>query len=287
MHQSHWGAGQPRTTTPNHQPTANPPVAIVPPVAILQPDQPASNNQHRLTQLDCGTEQASTTTSRKKVETTTSCCYLADIVVGLEYPLQGAKDISVHNFMGSGQLSIYVIPVEKIITNRNLCKDIRRLSSDYLISYLEKLGVSGNKASLALRAYDHLVKLKTGFRAGPVTVSTTECDVRTLEQETRASIWSTDMRQLPLFKFAALYAYFITLTKKFKHIELASTSYKKLKAFQYFAADNVKSIQVARKHGTTYVKAKVLPSMKTTKYCTIIAFSNGQVTKAACDCPAG
>ncbi|KAI8516327.1 hypothetical protein Bbelb_049080 [Branchiostoma belcheri] len=133
-----------------------------------------------------------------------------DIVVGLEYPLQGAKDISAHNFMGSGQLSIYVIPVEKIITRRNLCKDIRRLSSDYLISYLEKLGVSGNKAGLALGAYNHLVKLKTGFRAGPVTVSTSECDVRTLEQETRASIWSTDMRQLPLFKLAAVYAYFIT-----------------------------------------------------------------------------
>ncbi|KAI8486046.1 hypothetical protein Bbelb_361460 [Branchiostoma belcheri] len=125
------------------------------------------------------------------------------------------------------------------------------------------------------------------FRAAPVPVSTTECDVKTLERETRASIWTTDMRQLPLFNFAALYAYFITLTKKFKHIELASTSYKKLKAYQYFAEGNVKGIQVAKKHGTTYVKAKVLPSMKKAKYCTIIGFNNGQVTKAACDCPAG
>ncbi|XP_019616696.1 PREDICTED: uncharacterized protein LOC109464203 [Branchiostoma belcheri] len=104
--------------------------------------------------------------------------------------------------------------------------------------------------------------LETGFRAAPVPVSATECDVKTLEQETRASVWTTDMRQLPLFNFAALYAYFITLTKKFKHIELASTSYKKLKAYQYFAEGNVKGMQVAKKHGTTYVKAKVLPSMK-------------------------
>ncbi|KAI8516277.1 hypothetical protein Bbelb_048580 [Branchiostoma belcheri] len=65
-------------------------------------------------------------------------------------------------------------------------------------------------SNMALNITSWRLKLETGFRAGPVTVSTSECDVRTLEQETRASIWSTDMRQLPLFKLAAVYAYFIT-----------------------------------------------------------------------------
>ncbi|KAI8493134.1 hypothetical protein Bbelb_291380 [Branchiostoma belcheri] len=80
------------------------------------------------------------------------------------------------------------------------------------VAYEELLERTNGMEIVLFKGVDGTVvtKLETGFRAGPATVSTSECDVRTLEQETRASIWSTDMRQLPLFKLAAVYAYFIT-----------------------------------------------------------------------------
>ena len=47
-------------------------------------------------------------------------------------------------------------------------------------------------------------------------------------------------------------------------------------------------MMIAKTGGLTYLKGVVLPSMKPEKCKVVIVFENdGQVQKAACDCPAG
>ena len=46
--------------------------------------------------------------------------------------------------------------------------------------------------------------------------------------------WSTDLRQLPELNFIQLYDYLVVSTRKYRHIVLKGTNYKKLKSFQFF-----------------------------------------------------
>ncbi|KAI8514873.1 hypothetical protein Bbelb_074640 [Branchiostoma belcheri] len=153
------------------------------------------------------------------------------------------------------------------------------------------LGISGKKSTLVERAYAHLEGLKSDLSistaATPAEDARQDADVTSLQQETSHSQWTSDVRQLPEFNFAALYQYLICQTKKYDHVQLSTTSYKKIRAYQFYQEGNVKNIMVAKKHGIVYVKAKVLPSMKQKKYTTIIAFVNSKVQRAACSCPAG
>ena len=100
--------------------------------------------------------------------------------------------------------------------------------------------------------------------------------------------WSTDLRQLPELNFIQLYDYLVVSTRKYRHIVLKVTNYKKLKSFQFFFEGNVKRLKSKAYEGKTYVKATVLPSMKKTPYRVVVEFTpQCDVSRAACTCPAG
>ena len=52
--------------------------------------------------------------------------------------------------------------------------------------------------------------------------------------------WSTDLRQLPELNFIQLYDYLVVSTRKYRHIVLKGTDYKKLKSYQFFFEGNLK-----------------------------------------------
>ena len=71
--------------------------------------------------------------------------------------------------------------------------------------------------------------------------------------------------------FVQLYDYLST--RKYRHIVLKGTHYKKLKSYQFFIEGNVKKLESKVFENKTYVKANVLPSMKKTPYRAILEFS--------------
>ena len=77
--------------------------------------------------------------------------------------------------------------------------------------------------------------------------------------------WSTDLRQLPELNFIQLYDYLVVSTRKYRHILLKGTHYKKLKSYQFFFEGNVKQLESKVFQGQTYMKASVVPSMKKKK----------------------
>ena len=100
--------------------------------------------------------------------------------------------------------------------------------------------------------------------------------------------WSSDLRNLPEMNFIQLYDYLVVSTRKYRHIVLKGTHYKKLKTYQCFFEGNVKKLESKVFENKTYVKANVLPSMKKTPYRAILEFSpTYDVLRAACTCPAG
>ena len=46
--------------------------------------------------------------------------------------------------------------------------------------------------------------------------------------------WSSDLRDLPEMNFIQLYDYLVVSTRKYRHIVLKGTNYKKLKSYQFF-----------------------------------------------------
>ena len=100
--------------------------------------------------------------------------------------------------------------------------------------------------------------------------------------------WSTDLRQLPEMNFVQLYDYVVVSTRKYRHIVLKGTNYKKLKSYQFFFEGNVKKLECKTHNSKRYVRANVLPSMKKTPYQVVIELSPAcDVLRAACNCPAG
>ena len=100
--------------------------------------------------------------------------------------------------------------------------------------------------------------------------------------------WSTDLRQLPELNFIQLYDYLVVSTRKYRHIVLKGTNYKKLKSYQFFFEGNVKRLETKTHENRTYVKASVLPSMKKTPYRVVIEFTpQCDILRATCTCPAG
>ena len=101
--------------------------------------------------------------------------------------------------------------------------------------------------------------------------------------------WATDLRSTPPFTFIQLYEYLVIRTVKYKHILLKSTSYKKLKAFQFFYEGFIKKLEVATFGEFTYSNVRKKASMKSTLYKIVIKLcsSSGDVYLAACTCPAG
>ena len=100
--------------------------------------------------------------------------------------------------------------------------------------------------------------------------------------------WSTDLRQLPELNFIQLYDYLVVSTRKYRHIVLKGTNYKKLKSYQFFFEGNIKRLESKILEDKTYVKASVLPSMKKTPYRAVVEFSpQCDILRATCTCPAG
>ena len=71
------------------------------------------------------------------------------------------------------------------------------------------------------------------------------------------------MCQLPELNFIQLYDYLVVSSRKYRHIVLKGTNYKKLKSYQFFFDGNVKRLETKTHENRTYVKASVLPSKKT------------------------
>ena len=99
-------------------------------------------------------------------------------------------------------------------------------------------------------------------------------------------IFETDM---PFLSFLQLYNYLVVRTEKYDHTYIKTTSYKKLKAFQFYYEGFIKLIEVATTLEFVYINAKVKPSMKHGCYKVIVKFSrsSADVCAAACTCPAG
>ena len=90
------------------------------------------------------------------------------------------------------------------------------------------------------------------------------------------------------FSFIQLYDYLVIRTLKFKHILLKSTSYKKLKAFQFFYEGSIKKLKLPRMRSWLFLCA-CKGFNERTLYKAIVQVSNssGDVCSAACTCPAG
>ena len=88
--------------------------------------------------------------------------------------------------------------------------------------------------------------------------------------------WSSYLRQLSEMNFVQLYDYLVVSTRKYQHIVLKGTHYKKLKSYQFFLEGNVKKLECKHFEDKTYVKANVLPSMKRTPYKVVFEFSPTQ-----------
>ena len=55
--------------------------------------------------------------------------------------------------------------------------------------------------------------------------------------------WSTDLGDLPEMNFIQLYDYLVVSTRKYRHIVLKGTNYKKLKSYQFFFEGNVRKLE--------------------------------------------
>ena len=166
-----------------------------------------------------------------------------------------------------------------------------------LQQYKEKK--SGNKADLILRTFAVFCRAKnfekqSGDVPEEVDESVLYCHEKdyTYKASREQCIhlpWSSDLRGTPSFSFIQLYEYLVIRTSKYKHIMLKSTSYKKLKAFQFFQEGFIRKIDVAKDIDFTYFDVRVKASMKTKLYKVMVKLSNksGDVCSAACSCPAG
>ena len=106
-------------------------------------------------------------------------------------------------------------------------------------------------------------------------------------QKISALGWSSDLQHLPEMNFIQLYDYLVVSTRKYRHIVLKGTHYKKLKSYQFFFEGNVEKLEVKLFENKTYVRANVLPSMKRMPYGVVVEFSpTCDVLRAACTCPA-
>ena len=127
-------------------------------------------------------------------------------------------------------------------------KDLREI----LRSNSEATG--GIKADLVLKVYAILVRhvlrlVRISSKVAIILVRVTRIQRKIAENsdfkydETLRRIsalgWSTDLRQLPELNFIQLYDYLVVSTRKYRHIVVKGTSFKKLKSYQFFFEGNV------------------------------------------------
>ena len=101
--------------------------------------------------------------------------------------------------------------------------------------------------------------------------------------------WSSDLRDMPNLSFLQWYDYLVVRAEKYDHTYIKSTSYKKLKAFQFYYEGFIKLIEIGTTPEFVYLHSKVKPSRKHVCYKVIVKFSHpsDDICAAACTCPAG
>ena len=171
-------------------------------------------------------------------------------------------------------------------------EDIQKLKvkelRDILKCNSERAG--GTKADLVLKVYALLVRnvVRPAENVEENADNSGHFEYEDTLRRISALGWSTDLRQLPELNFIQLYDYLVVSTRKYRHIVLKGTNYKKLKSYQFFFEGNVKRLECKVYQSKTYVKASVLPSMKKNPYRVIVEFSpQCDILRAACTCPAG
>ena len=171
-------------------------------------------------------------------------------------------------------------------------EDIQKLKvkelRDILKCNSERAG--GTKADLVLKVYALLVRnvVRPAENVEENADNSGHFEYEDTLRRISALGWSSDLRQLPELNFIQLYDYLVVSTRKYRHIVLKGTNYKKLKSYQFFFEGNVKRLKSKVYQGKTYVKASVLPSMKKNPYRVIVEFSpQCDILRAACTCPAG
>lgn len=182
--------------------------------------------------------------------------------------------------------------------------DLRQLTvvklKDILREHNES--VTGNKSVLVARCFSLKTKLSLNSRSDdddksddvaafdPFKALDTDAEI-TFEQlnlSAKDRIWSGDLRKMVEFNFHQLHEYLVLRTLKYDDQVMKGSCYKKLKSYQFFMEGHVSNVEVAAGHGYTWIKSKVLASMKKAKYRVLIVFHNtGDVKFAACECPAG
>ena len=183
-------------------------------------------------------------------------------------------------------------------------KEVSRLEdlSTLTVSELKKIlrafknSPSGLKADLIMKVYaifcrlsstaSHQPRLKV-FEPKNETVLPT-FSYSFIKNQAGTVPWTTDLRYTPPFSFIQLYDYLVIRTIKYKHILLKNTSYKKLKAFQFFYEGFIKKLEVTFSNSFYFFDARVKASMRSKFYKVIIKLpEDGNVCSAACTCPAG
>lgn len=176
-------------------------------------------------------------------------------------------------------------------------EDIQNLTVKDLRDVLKSNSVNAGrmKVDLVLKVYALLMR-DVVLRSAENTQQTTEnCAENSghfkynkIMRQISALGWSTDLHQLPELNFVQLYNYLVVSTRKYHHILLKGTHYKKLKSYQFFFEGNVKRLESKVFQGQTYVKASIVPSMKKSPYRVVVEFSpQSDILQAACTCPAG
>ena len=161
-----------------------------------------------------------------------------------------------------------------------------------LRAYKEK--VSGCKADLLLRVYAIFCRLSPQSQSAEVTSSFQNQVINdptyesVLKMECHNMAWSSDLRDMPNLSFLQLYDYLVVRTEKYDHAYIKSTSYKKLKAFQFYYEGFIKLMEIGTTPEFVYLHSKVKPSMKHGCYKVIVKFyrPSADVCAAACTCPA-
>ncbi|XP_021365779.1 uncharacterized protein LOC110458423 isoform X2 [Mizuhopecten yessoensis] len=146
--------------------------------------------------------------------------------------------------------------------------------------------ITGNKSVLVARCLSVKTKLAIDVpdadtaSSDPFTFGTDDKEItyKQLNLSAKARIWSDDLRNMVEFNFNQLHEYLVTRTNKYDDPSMKGSCYKKLKSNQFFMEGHVSNVEVARGQGHTWIKSKVIASMKKTKYNVMVVFhSNGDV----------
>ena len=188
-----------------------------------------------------------------------------------------------------------LLPEGKVITCLEDLSTLRVMDLKKILKPFKK-SISGVKADLILRVYAIYCRLSTSsVTSVPVPQASVDngIDINAytydfIKNQAIDLPWTTDLSDSPSFSFVQLYDYLVIRTIKYKHILLKNTSYKKLKAFQFFYEGFIKKLDIAKSGTFCFVDVRMKASMRSKLYKVIVKLSSdGTVCSAACTCPAG